>query len=526
MVRKGSLLALLVLAILTTGLAVTGPAQARILYGETTRRTASYTVISSTRHFALVAVRDGRSAKADGAKWSRVAKSRRQGVVFRMLSAADKTRRRKHDEPRDITPHVDPSPAPTPVPTPEPTPSETPTPPPTPDPGLEPTLGIMTAEYITAMRQKVDAGVEPWASAWRDDFRYDMASPMAATPDVFAGPELDASGSWGTLQKKLDRDGYYARNVAIGYAVTGEAKYAAKAREFLLAWAKGNHPTTAAQDPDVLGSSYESHGYFSFAYAYDLTKASGVYSDADKTTITTYFRTAAKAMASYLDKWYSTDWVFKNPTATRAYQWTSNPLGLRQNAYDAYVGSDMAALTTVARLALAIEGGDAATVSKLLDPSYVFSVQSIIDHASGGKNDGDGMSGHPQPVPVNNIFKPGGLDNPGRGGCVDYMTYNSRCDLILLLMAQGQGVDVSRQAEELRASWGYLQRFFGANAERSPAPNDVIDPAACLPRFVLALHVFPGDGRLLGVAKSGDTADYYEPQFVGPTTLTLWPLGS
>ena len=74
MVRKGSLLALLVLAILTTGLAaVTGPAQARTLYGETTRRTATYTVISSTRHFALVAVRDGRSAKADGAKWSRVA---------------------------------------------------------------------------------------------------------------------------------------------------------------------------------------------------------------------------------------------------------------------------------------------------------------------------------------------------------------------------------------------------------------------------------------------------------------------
>ena len=385
-------------------------------------------------------------------------------------------------------------------------------------------LGIMTPTYIRSVRSDVSLGVEPWASAWAH-FEYDLPSALSATPRYFVGPALDASGSIGALQRRLDRDGSYARNLAIGYAISRKAKYAAKARTFLLAWARHNHPTTKTYDCDTWGGSYASHGYFCFAYAYDLTKASGVYSAADKVTIRAYFKRASRALATYLDWWYASDWVFRHPDHWIAYDWTSNPQGLAYDVYDAYIGNDNTVLTSVARLALAIEAGDGTTVSKLFDPKYVFSVQSILDHGCQPRNDGDGVLGHPIPVPTMAIYMPGLLDNPEHGGCIDYMTYNARAHSILLLMAQAQGVQITLQLAELHVTWDYLRRFFGTAAEPSPANNDVIALQTDLSRFVIALHLFPTDGDLLNAAKSGNTSSYEEPQFLGPTTLTLWPLG-
>ena len=407
--------------------------------------------------------------------------------------------------------------------TPTPTPTVTPTP--APAPGPSGSLGIMTPSYVGALRGKVSGDIQPWASAWAR-FQSQARAGLVTTPNVFAGPDLDASGSWGTLQQMLDRDGAATRSLSIGYAVTGDVKYAAKAREFLLAWATSNHPTTKNYDSDPSGGSYASHGYFCFAYAYDLTQASGVYSAADKAAITAYFKTASDSLATYLDWCEANVWDLTQTTRLVPYEWKVNPLNLSQNVYDQFVGSDLVALTTAARLALSIEAGDIVTVHKILDPGYVFSVQSIVDHACAGRNDGDGVPGHPVPVPANNIFKPGALDNPGRGGCVDYMTYNTRMDTILLLMAQAQGADVAKQVAEVKVSWDYLQRFFGANAEPSPAPNDAIDLPVNLSRFVIVYHLFPGEQRLLDVLKSGDLASYDENQFLGPTTLTMWPLGS
>jgi hypothetical protein len=73
----------------------------------------------------------------------------------------------------------------------------------------------------------------------------------------------------------------------------------------------------------------------------------------------------------------------------------------------------------------------------------------------------------------------------------------------------------------LRRSWVYLSRFFGDEAVSSPNPGDQVDLVACLPRFVPAYEAVRAP-RLLAVAASGDEAGYYEPQFLGPVTLTHW----
>lgn len=383
----------------------------------------------------------------------------------------------------------------------------------------------MTPAYVSALRTKVSSGAEPWASAWAH-FQYDLPSALAATPDVFVGPDPGAAGSIGTLQDKLDRDGYYARNLAIGYAVTGDAKFAAKARTYLMAWAIGNHPTSTAHDTDSSGGSYMAHGYFCFAYAYDLTKASGVYSDTDANTIKAYFRAACDAMNTYLVMW-SHDWGFTgmDPNRRDLYAWSSNPLGLKYYVRDFYMGHDTAQMTTVGVLATAIMGDYSAMLAHLFDANYLLNVKDIIHYACAARNGGDGIDGHSGSVPNVAIFMPGSLDNPGRGGCVDYMTYVTRLSSIEILMSEAIGKDMTVQRAEVQTSWDYLHLFFGTNRHASPAPRDVIDDQTDLSRFVIAHKLFPSDAGILDAVNSTDKSTLVEVQYLGPTTLTLWPLG-
>jgi len=437
------------------------------------------------------------------------------------------------------TPTASPTASPTVTPTPTPTVTPTPTAPPAPAPTVTPTpaptpapsgsLGIMTPAYVSALRTKVASGTEPWASAWAQ-FKYDLPSALAATPDVFVGPDPGPTGSIGTLQEKLDRDGYYARNLGIGYAVSGDVKYAAKARSYLIAWAIGNHPTSWGIDADESGGSYMAHGYFCFAYAYDLTKDSGVYSDSDKATIKAYFRTACDAMMSYLDHW-ADNWVFTqmNPTRQDPFEWSSFPNGVPLHYYvlDFIYGHDISQMTTVGVLATAIMSDHSAVLTKLFDTTnYRLNVKTIIHYACAPRNDGDGIAGHPVPVPNVAILMPGSLDNPGRGGCVDYMTYVTRLSSIEILMSEAIGKDMTVQRAEVQTSWDYLHLFFGTNRHASPAPRDVIDYQTDLSRFVIAHKLFPSDAGILDAVNSTDKSTLDEVHYLGPTTLTLWPLGS
>jgi hypothetical protein len=375
---------------------------------------------------------------------------------------------------------------------------------------------LQTDQQITDIRTHVRLGHQPWASSWTWFKGGHLRIAMSDSPQVYVGP-IRTGGVGSTLEKALDRDGARARNAAIGYAVSGDRAYATKARAYIVAWARSNRPTTYADCRDKYMGTYQSHGAFGFAYAYDLTSASGVYSATDHDLVRAYFRRFAAAMKTYIDV-VRADPVLRNSTLTTLYGWKPN-YNFRYNTYDYYLGGDLPALTTVARFALARMGRATTDVSQMLQASDLFSLQNIVSKASAPRNSGDGKAGHPKPVPQVQIFKPGYYDNSSRGGCVDYMTYNQRAATILLIMGQRAGATMTTQRQQALASWRYLARFFGPNAERSPAPNDVISSVS-LCRFPLPLYVYGTEFR--PEATAGDERSYYESQFLGPTTLMFW----
>jgi hypothetical protein len=157
--------------------------------------------------------------------------------------------------------------------------------------------------------------------------------------------------------------------------------------------------------------------------------------------------------------------------------------------------------------------------SILNDSSNILGLQSMDKASLSPRNDGDGVAGHPNPVPQIYVYA---QNAPGRGGMIDYMTYNTRLVNVLYDMAVNIGWTPSKTAEvrgRLHTSWNYLARFFGPKAEPDFNPTDGATSTACLPRFSLPWHTF-GDQQFQAILAGGQRADYYEPQLLGPVTLT------
>jgi len=223
---------------------------------------------------------------------------------------------------------------------------------------------ILTPDKIAALRALVATPGSVEAAAWSYFRDGKVAAAMAAVPNVDPGPTIAFTYT------KLDTDSRHARNLAIAYAVTGESRYAAKAAEFVVAWAKGHTPAPYSYTGDYQGGYHQSYGAFSFAYAYDLTRDSGAYDDAGHTAATAWFRTWASVMKGYQDNW-AKDWVFSQADGGdwRPYEWTSNPLGLRYSRYDQYMGGDTTLAPMTAWLAAAIVSDDATSLTTLFAPS-------------------------------------------------------------------------------------------------------------------------------------------------------------
>ncbi|HMK92814.1 MAG TPA: alginate lyase family protein, partial [Thermoleophilia bacterium] len=319
---------------------------------------------------------------------------------------------------------------------------------------------IWTATDIAKVKTRIAAGTAPYAAAWSAFKAGDLAKAMSATASVVAGPAV-SSGAGSPYDTKLGTDGSNARSAGIGYALTGTATYASKARELILAWAKGNHPSTVSDMGDTWGGTYIGSGLFSMAFGYDLTKTSTVYSAADRTAIEGWFSRWADALQTFMDK-QAADPIFKNPTGTHTYYWNPNP-GLSYNNADYYTGGDCPGRTTPGELAAAIEGHNSTILTKLFDPAWRLAVPNIIHAASAPRNSGDNAGTNP--VPQVQIFKQGSGDNPGRGGNVDYMTYNERESTILYEMAASLGKATTTECSEIKTSWTYLGRFFGSGAK-------------------------------------------------------------
>ena len=174
----------------------------------------------------------------------------------------------------------------------------------------------------------------------------------------------------------------------------------------------------------------------------------------------------------------------------------------------------------LALLGLASQTGDKDTAAWVLEADEnPLRADRAVDHALRPDNDGDGQG--TDPAPIVTIMR---MYRSDRGGTVDYMTYTARLATLLCQVADNLGAPLTRRfTPALEVSWLYLARFFDPDAAGSPNPDDVIDVAVCLPRFTLGYRVLDED-RLRDVLDAGPRAEYYEPQYLGPVTLTHWPL--
>jgi hypothetical protein len=361
------------------------------------------------------------------------------------------------------------------------------------------------------VRAHIAAGDAPYAAAWTAFVAGDLAKAMSSTANVVTGPVV-ASGAGSPYDTQLGTDGSNARSAGIAYALTDTPAYAQKAHDLLMAWVKGNHPSTYADMGDVWGGTYIGSGLFSLAFAYDLTKQSGLYSAADTTALTAWFSLWASDLQTFMDA-QAADPIFDNPSGTHPYYWSPNP-GFTYNQVDYYTGGDCPGRTTPGELAAAIEGNNTAILAKLFDPGWTLAVPNIIRAASAPRNSGDGAG--TARVPQVQIFKQGSGDNTGRGGNVDYMTYNERESTILYELAANLGKGTATELAQLKVSWTYLSRFFGPDAQGPVAPNDTIDTTCDLSRMQMAYHLFGGSTFASDVA--GQT-NLREVQFLGPTIL-------
>jgi len=376
----------------------------------------------------------------------------------------------------------------------------------------EPRL-VLTPAEITAVRRRLADGDQPWASAWRHFRDAYVARALEEPVPLEAGP-YRGGGDIHDAFLALDAASRRARDLAIAFALTGDETYGRRARDILVRWAAEAEPTRPRDYRSADTGQLQSWGAFSFAYAYDLTRGSGLYSAADERLVEAYFGRFTVALREALDE------LARDPSVgtdrRRRYEWSDS---LTYRFEDRVIGGTFSLAIQNALVALAVQTGDQATLDEVLyDPENPLRADRALRSALRPDNDGDGNL--PGPTPQVAILK---AHTAARGGTVDYMTYNARLATILAEVTESVDPPIARDARGmLRRSWLYLARFFGDDARPSPNPQDEIDLRACLPRFVPAYEAVR-DERLLDVVLWGDEVRYYEPQFLGPVTLTHLP---
>jgi hypothetical protein len=373
---------------------------------------------------------------------------------------------------------------------------------------------VLTSDAVRQIRARVAAGDEPWASSWAAFVKSYAGPALSEKPHVVRGPYTGGQEIHQAFLQ-LDDDSRAARNLAIAYAVSGDLAYARAARDILVAWSREAQPTTLHDYDSPDTGQLQSWDAFSFAYAYDLTRASGLYSPDDAAAVADYFGRFTAALRGAVDR-LAADPSIGTPLR-RPYEWSST---LTYRYEDRVIGGTFAMALDLALLGLASQTGDSQTIAWVLDADgNALRADRAVQHALRPDNDGDGQGTRPVPeVAILRTYR------PARGGTVDYMTYSARLATLLCQVSDNLGKPMSEPFRPaLRASWTYLARFFAPGAVASPNPTDVIDTAVCVPRFTLGYRIL-GTDRLRAVLDAGDRSSYYEPQFLGPVTLTHWPL--
>ena len=264
---------------------------------------------------------------------------------------------------------------------------------------------------------------------------------------------------------KLDEDSRAARNLAIAYILSDDLRYAQTAHDILVAWSRASQPTTLDDYDSQDTGQLQSWGAFSFAYAYDLTKASGLYTSDESAAVADYFLRMTSALRGAVERLAADPSI---GTAQRLpYEWSDE---LTYRYEDRVIGGTFAMALDLALLGLASQTGDEDTVAWVLEADgNPLRADRAVTTRSARRTTATAKARDPAPIVT--IMR---MYRPDRGGTVDYMTYTARLATLLCQVADNLGTPLTRQfTPALKVSWLYLARFFdpGAGLHRTPTTS-------------------------------------------------------
>ena len=154
--------------------------------------------------------------------------------------------------------------------------------------------GLLTAARVKEVKAAI-AGADPLMIACRDQAVTEATGFLAQTPNPIKG-ELKVPGFYTkgqavqqAITRQLRGDGYAANSLAVAFALTDRADFAAKSKEFVFAWVNnltkpvnGGHFwdfITLSQRGDTPLVTY--YSFPSFFYAYDILRSKGQISSAE-----------------------------------------------------------------------------------------------------------------------------------------------------------------------------------------------------------------------------------------------------
>ena len=218
----------------------------------------------------------------------------------------------------------------------------------------------------------------------------DADAELGRAPTVDPGP-FTGGGDVHAAFLKLDEDSRAARNLAIAYVLSDDVRYAQTAHDILVAWSRESHPTTLEDYDSPDTGQLQSWGAFSFAYAYDLTRDSGLYTSDESAAVTDYFRRMTSALRGAAER-LAADPSIGTPERL-PYEWTDE---LTYRYEDRVIGGTFAMALDLALLGLASQTGDEDTVGWVLEADEnPLRADRAVDHALRPENDGDGQGHRP-----------------------------------------------------------------------------------------------------------------------------------
>lgn len=168
---------------------------------------------------------------------------------------------------------------------------------------------ILSNADIDLMRGNALSGIEPWKTAWENlKNEIDGYADEKWKTKVYRG---DVSMSF---YNAAIRDGSAARDLAIGYQITKDRRYAGKAIRIIDEWSSPKDVAGAYFDPD---KSYPntgmlvSRGIFAFLYAYDLLCADDLIDKDKQKQFKDWLRILLPHIKEGARRWHENDYFGK-----------------------------------------------------------------------------------------------------------------------------------------------------------------------------------------------------------------------